>query len=431
MTVMRIVCLTIVALSVAVTDIPAEEGGLKGVRMPDPATDRDAFVNWQSQARGKLLKMLGIPKKTVPLEPEARGQFEAGGVVVEKWVLTLEPGSKAPAVLYRPKKPPAARLPAMVLTFGHGASKSHPSYNYIGQALAKMNVICLAMDPIGEEERHKQLRRGTRAHDPKPVHEAAWNAGRPIMGKLVFDTMRGVDFLLTRKDVDPKRIGVAGNSLGGAKAGWMAVLDTRLSCAIVSGWAFAPAVEKWGKFCTRIPNEHMRRILEWHEYLALAAPHCSILTANGSADVIIDREGKGDAWRATDAAVAKAGKVYAALGAAERIATWYEPGGGHRPYPAHPEVLAWMCRRLKPPGWTPAKAAKLPRINFGKWADDNDVRFERLYGTKLHLKGATVGGLDIRYLEPEKLRVLKPEEAGRGEFTIEGWLKQVRAGNRP
>ncbi|MDP6749872.1 MAG: hypothetical protein QGH37_23160 [Candidatus Poribacteria bacterium] len=36
------------------------------------------------------------------------------------------------------------------------------------------------------------------------------------MGKLVFDTMRGIDFLLQRDDIDPERIGVAGNSLGGA-----------------------------------------------------------------------------------------------------------------------------------------------------------------------------------------------------------------------
>ncbi len=413
---------------VALTAAAARPAAGQGERlpMPDPTSDRAAFVEWQTEARSRLNGLLGIPTTRVAIAPEARGQLEVDSVVIEKWVLTMEPGSKAPAVLYRPKEPPAGRLPAVVLTYGHGASKSHPSYQYIGQVLAKMNVICLAIDPIGEEERHKELRRGTRAHDPKPVHEAAWNASRPIMGKLVFDTMRGVDFLLTREDVDPKRIGVAGNSLGGAKAGWMAVLDTRLRCAIVSGWAFAPAVEKWGKFCTRIPNEQMRRILEWHEYLALAAPYCSILVANGDADVIIDREGKGDAWRGTDAAVAKAGGVYAALGDRKGIATRHEPGGGHRPYPAHPDVLAWLVERLNPPGWPPEKARQLPRVNFGKWAATNNVQFERLYGTPLHLTGATMAGLDVRHLPPEKLRVLKNEEVGSPEFTIEGWLEQVQ-----
>ena len=49
------------------------------------------------------------------------------------------------------------------------------------------------------------------------------------MGKLVFDTMRGVDFLMERDDIDHRRIGVAGYSLGGAKAAWMAALDPRKS----------------------------------------------------------------------------------------------------------------------------------------------------------------------------------------------------------
>ncbi len=100
--------MTFLALSVAATNIRAEKGRFKRVRMPDPATDRDAFLNWQRQARGKLLKMLGIPGKRDPLHAEARGRLEADGVIVEKWVLTLEPGSKAPAVLYRPKQAPPA-----------------------------------------------------------------------------------------------------------------------------------------------------------------------------------------------------------------------------------------------------------------------------------------------------------------------------------
>jgi len=52
-----------------------------------------------------------------------------------------------------------------------------------------------------------------------------------MLGKLLFDTIRGIDFLLTRPDIDPERIGVAGNSLGGTKAQFMAALDTRLRLA--------------------------------------------------------------------------------------------------------------------------------------------------------------------------------------------------------
>ena len=125
--------------------------------------------------------------------------------------------------------------------------------------------------------------------------DAADQAGRLIMGKLVFDTMRGIDFLQSRSDIDADRIGVAGNSLGGAKATWMLALDTRLKLALVSGWAVSDYRTQTGKFCTRIPNQRLRERCDWPEFLSLAAPHCAVLFLNGDADTIIDREGDGTA----------------------------------------------------------------------------------------------------------------------------------------
>ena len=58
-----------------------------------------------------------------------------------------------------------------------------------------------------------------------------------MMGKLVWDTMRGVDFLLTRDDIDSSRLGVSGNSLGGAKAGDERELLTKIKTAIDAGGA--------------------------------------------------------------------------------------------------------------------------------------------------------------------------------------------------
>jgi cephalosporin-C deacetylase-like acetyl esterase len=101
------------------------------------------------------------------------------------------------------------------MTCGHGGSKSQWPFAYIGQTYARLGVACLVLDPIGEEERHITGGLGTRAHDPEPVHNCSDHAGRLIMGKLVFDTIRGIDFLMTRPDIDPDRIGVAGNSLEG------------------------------------------------------------------------------------------------------------------------------------------------------------------------------------------------------------------------
>ncbi len=55
-------------------------------------------------------------------------------------------------------------------------------------------------------------------------------------GLRYFDAIRQVDYLLTRDDVDPNRIGTAGLSLGGATAGWVAALDPRVKLAVIAGY---------------------------------------------------------------------------------------------------------------------------------------------------------------------------------------------------
>ena len=116
--------------------------------------------------------------------------------------------------------------------------------------------------------------------------------------------------------MDARRIGVGGNSLGGAKASWMLALDRRLALALVSGWAFDDLMCKYGKFCTRVPNQRLRELCDWPEFLALAAPRCAVLVLNGDADVIIDKDGDGTAWRGTRAHVDKAREFFAEQGGA-------------------------------------------------------------------------------------------------------------------
>jgi poly(3-hydroxybutyrate) depolymerase len=367
--------------------------------------------------------MLGIPMARSSLDAQKRGEFEWDGIVVEKWVFRSEPGSCVPALLYRPAVS-SGRMPAIVQTFGHGGSKSNWQYNYGGQLYAKMGLACLALDPLGEEERHREGQLGTRAHDPKPVSDRADQAGRLIMGKLVFDTMRGIDFLLQRNDIDPDRIGVAGNSLGGAKASWLAALEPRIKMAIVSGWALDDMMLHT-KFCTRLPNERMRERITWGDYIALAAPHCAVLVMNGDADVIIDMDKSGRAWNGTRAAVAHAAEVYERLGAAGKIQIWFEADGGHRPYFAYQAALEWIHEHLGTPAMTLDEIRALPTVDSGQWCDQHGIQLETLYGTELHERGATLPDLGLRPTPREQLACLSVDELGTPEFTIEGWLEAV------
>lgn len=383
---------------------------------PHPKETPDQFREWQKRTRTALTEMLGIPKERAPLKPELRDELRHDDIRIQKWVFTTEPGSKAPALLYLPAKPKSAKLPAIVLTYGHGGSKSAWQYHYAGQLYAKLGLACLAIDPIGEEERHLKARMGTRAHDPRSVHLRADRAGRLIMGKLVFDTMRAIDFLKTRDDIAPARIGVAGNSLGGAKASWLTAVEPRIRLALVCGWT----LENIGirtKYCTKAPNQRMRELISWSDFLALGEPDCATLIMNGTADWVIDREDDKSGWNGMDRAVA--------LLNSDRVQTWYEKDGGHRPYFAYREAIHWIDQHLDIPGMTRKEIDALPTLNSGEYCDAKRIRLERLYGTELHQRGATLIDLNINPLPREKLAVLRPEEIGSDEFTIEGWLKAI------
>ena len=411
------------ALGTAVWKKPAgacEEGERM---LPDGVTDAESFERWRLKTRGRLREMLGIPTTRVLLEAEKHGEFEWDGVVVEKWVIISEPGSKMPGVLYRPKNP-TGPMPAIVLTFGHGGSKSQWQYNFAGQLFARMGVACLAMDPIGEEERHRQGKLGTRAHDPKSVSDRADKAGRLIMGKLVFDTMRGIDFLETRDDIDHDRIGIAGNSLGGAKASWMAALEPRIKMTIVSGWAYDDDVLR-SKYCTKLPGQRMREELTWPEFALLAMPDCALSIMNGDADEIIDKDNDGSAWVGTRKVGQEVEQMCRQLGIDPNLQIWFEPGAGHRPFFVYREALEWIHKHLGTPSLTLEQIRELPTVNSGDWCDANEIRLEKLYGTPVHQRGATLPDMALRPIPLEKMSVLKPGELGTAEFTIEGWLEQI------
>ncbi|MGY8824428.1 MAG: alpha/beta hydrolase family protein [Candidatus Latescibacterota bacterium] len=374
--------------------------------------------------RKALVEMLGILAERCELVPESRGQIERPGLLVEKWIWTSEKGSRVPSVLYRPALV-EGKIPAIVMTCGHGGSKSHWQYTYVTQLYARLGVACLVLDPIGEEERHSAGQMGTRAHDPEHVHCTADAQGRLIMGKLVFDTMRGVDFLESLPWVDSDRMGVAGLSLGGAKAGWMLALDPRLKMALVAGWAFGDILLEYGKFCTRVPNQRLRALCEWTDYLALAAPHCAVLVLNGDADVIIDCDGDGVVWRGTQRVVDEVAKVYATRGGAGKIDCFFEVGGGHRPYHGYKVALEWIHLHLGTPGWTRQQVRALPEINAGQWCDEQGVEIEAFYGTLLNDRGATMVDLGLKAIGRKELACLDKNEIGAKQYTLEGWLEMV------
>ena len=214
---------------------------------------------------------------------------------------------------------------------GHGESKTSPGLLHAGPLFARLGIACLCADPIGEEERNRTGRCGTRAHDAADVSARSRGAGRTVIGKMVWDLMMGLGYLATRRDVDTQRLGCAGVSLGGTVAGYLLALDERLRVAIPAGWFFRPEDRVIGKDCSRIPAQEMQQVMSNGELLGLAAPHCAVLVANGDADTVIDKQGSGDgagarAWRDPGAGAGDLPPVRRCGGAAS--ARCWSPAGG-------------------------------------------------------------------------------------------------------
>ena len=182
----------------------------------------------------------GFPEKT-PLNARITGGFTREDYRVEHLVFESQPGFYVTANVYVPTKG-TAPFPAVVGAAGHSATgKAIGTYQYAWIAMAKRGFLVIAFDPPGQGERSEyfdpvtgksSIGIGTREHSMAGTQ--CLLTGTTFARYEVWDGIRAVDYLLTRKDVDPKRIAVAGNSGGGTQSAYLAVFEPRLSAAVIS-----------------------------------------------------------------------------------------------------------------------------------------------------------------------------------------------------
>ena len=140
-------------------------------------------------------------------------------------------------------RPRTGRHPAILAPLGHSANgKAWPSYQKLFSNLARKGYVVLAYDPFGQGERieYPGSRPGESLIDGGGTGEHEYAGRRLILLGANFglfrawDGIRGIDYLLTRAEVDPERIGCCGQSGGGTLTQFLAALDSRIRAAVVS-----------------------------------------------------------------------------------------------------------------------------------------------------------------------------------------------------
>ena len=282
---------------------------------------------WQASLKPKVRELLGWePEERVDLNVRSLWTQEHELGTIEKIVFTSEPYADVPAYMCIPKgvQPPYTTF---ICVQGHSSGM----HNSIGVDIddetksieiagdrdiaiwcMKNGVAALAIEQraLGYREEHtleKQMG-GKRCWDAT-MH--ALIIGRTLIGERVYDIDRGIDYLLSRGDVNPYRIGVTGNSGGGTTSLFSAAMLDRLSLAMPSCYfcTFRDSIMAIGHCMDNyIPN--LYQYAEMGDVMGLFAPKPVVIVA-GQHDPIFP-------VGAVKSEFAHLKKIYAAAGAEDK-----------------------------------------------------------------------------------------------------------------
>jgi cephalosporin-C deacetylase-like acetyl esterase len=289
----------------------------------------------------------GFPERT-PLNPRVTGTLERPDFKIEKVIFESRPSFYVTANLYLPKtgKPP---YPAVLFPLGHEAgAKSHDYWQDMLHTLAKRGYVALAWDPIGQGERAQiydedfedlKLIRSTTEHSVLGVQ--CLLTGSSTAQYTIWDGIRALDYLLSRPEVDTKRVACTGNSGGGTHTAYLSALEDRIQVAIPSCY-----LTSWGHLLDTIgPQDAEQILLPW---IGAGLDHADFIYAFAPRPYLIlsavrDFFAIGGA-RAT---FAEGTRLYERLGVSEKL-SMHEVDRGHGYHkPNREAAYNWLSRHFK------------------------------------------------------------------------------------
>lgn len=235
------------SLAARLTAARAKEMG--AIHTKDEAKARQAFV------QDKLRALIGALPERTPLNAKTLGEIQADGFRIRKVIFESQPSFPVTALVYVPDgAEPAAKHAAILMTPGHSPTGKAADAR-MAALFARNGFVVLSYDPIGQGER---LQYPDPAHPDETLATAATGEhgeaslqpmllGDTFAKYVVWDAMRGVDYLAGLPEVDSHRIGAFGCSGGGTITALTSALDPRIAaigvaCYITSFDALLPTL---------------------------------------------------------------------------------------------------------------------------------------------------------------------------------------------
>jgi dienelactone hydrolase len=337
---------------------------------------------FRAAARARVRDVLSYEPPAVELQPEVVDRVDCGGYWRERVLISTTPWFRIPAYVLLPKglKAPA---PAIVDLHSHGGmflfgkekvidfAANHPAMrayherNYDGRptatALVRRGYIVISIDAFMFGERRvlldedrqfgwdrtaysledvERLNQKCRAKE-STLAKSLVLAGTSWPGIVNYDDRRTVEYLTTRPEVDPERIGCVGISMGGYRSAYLAAMDERVKAACVVGFMSSTQpmlkahidTHSWIHF---LPGLH--RLMDFPELASLAAPR-ALFVQQCSQDRLFPFSGM-------QASVKRIAELYQSAGCGDLfVARFYDEP--HRwTIPMQEAAFAWLDEKL-------------------------------------------------------------------------------------
>lgn len=267
------------------------------------ASDVAGARAWQAGLRAEMRALLRLPERASSFDERELLREAQDGYELRELELQSTPTRRMKVLLTTPQQA-GGPWPAVVCIHGHGGTRRSPYdartvYRGFADALARAGFVTIAVD-VGQHE--------------------IYEAGGTLLGERLHDLVRCVDYLAEQKNVDARRIGCAGLSLGGEMAMWLGALDERVAATLSCGFLTTmDQLEQGHCLCWKL--EGLRQRVDFADLYALIAPR-ALQCQNGLAEppqdfcVPLARE-----------ALAEIARTYVDLGASERCELHVHDGG--------------------------------------------------------------------------------------------------------
>lgn len=349
------------------------------------ARDWPELEVWRTEARSKAFELLAFKPPKVPLNATTDAKREDGNLIIEDISYDMPYGPRTQGFFLYPKK--GEKLPTVVALHDHGgfqyfgkekitAIPEEPPILtefkrecYEGRSwateLAKHGFAVLTVDTflfgsrkITVESLYEEFEQRFSGLEPNSqeyiqtynqlaselenlIAKTIFTAGSTWPGIFTYEDRRSVDYLLTRPEIDPSRIGCGGLSGGGLRTIFLAGLDPRIQCAVCIGFmsTFRELLRSHLKFHSwMLYVPHLPRFLDMPDIIALRVP-APLMVQYNREDEIYSLEGQEQSDR-------KIRQIYEKMGYPENYSGRFYPGPHKFNIQMQEDTFEWFERWL-------------------------------------------------------------------------------------